>query len=170
MYYSLVTKIDRGTEGALELLRALVHRTRYINGRLPGCSRYSEVQIKQRYVWRPSLGYCVHVGGSRTHGYPLDYYGFTASSHAHGSILRLRSIPIWCYFRHKSEARCMFGLRETATEEHRLAQRARVEERVLHFCLYCEGFALRYGPPVQLHRAFLAYTGCSPLVRAYLLQ
>ena len=156
MYYSLINKIERSDEGARELLRALVHRTRYVNGRLPGCSRYSEMPIKYRYAWRARLGYCEHTQGRRAYGYPLEYYGFTASCHAHGSILRLHSIPIWCYVRHKSEARCMFSLRETATDAHRSAQQVRVEERVLYFCLYCEGFALKYGPPVQLHK------GCLP--------
>ena len=156
MYYATIVKIERGVEGALESMRALVQRTRYCNGRLPGCSRYTEAQIKSGYVWKATLGHCVHSRGLRAYGFPLDYYGFTASRHTPGSILRLHSIPLWCFFRHKAEARCMFGLRETATEAHRLAQRARIEERARHFCLYREGFALRYGPPVQLHK------GCLP--------
>ena len=156
MYYATIVKIERGVEGALESMRALVQRTRYCNGRLPGCSRYTEAQIKSRYVWKATLGHCVHSKGLRAYGFPLDYYGFTASRHTPGSILRLHSIPLWCFFRHKAEARCMFGLRETATEAHRLAQRARIEERARHFCLYRDGFALRYGPPVQLHK------GCLP--------
>ena len=54
----------------------------------------------------------------------------------------------------------MFGLRETATEEHRMAQRMRVEERARHFCLYREGHAIRYGLPVQVNKGCLpgAYT------------
>ena len=156
LYYSLVIKIEKGAPGARKLLAELVHRTRYKNGRLPGCSRYCECKIKSHYKWSARAKHCVHTRFARAYGYPLEYYGFTASTHEHGSILRLRSVPVWCYFRHKSEARCMFGLRETATQQHRIDQQARIEERALYFGLYRLGYALKYGNPVQVHK------GCLP--------
>ena len=156
-YFSLIVKIEKGLEGAAEQLASLLHRTRYVNGRLPGCSRYSELAIMTTFKWNARLAYCVSASlKSRTYGCPLDYYGFTVSQHPHGSILRLRSVPLWCYFRHKSESKCMFGLEETATQEHRSAQQKRVEERAAHFSLYVSAHTRRYGPPVQVNK------GCLP--------
>ena len=156
LYYSCITKIEKGAPDALESLRSLVQRTRYVNGRLPGCSRYTAYTVTNRYKWNGRKGHCIPMRSSQQYGYPFDRYGFTVSRHTHGSILRLGSIPMWCYFRHKSEARCLFGLRDSLTQAHRLAQQARIEERALHFCLYREGYALKYGPPVQVNK------GCLP--------
>ena len=157
LYYAIVRRMARGVVGAREELAALVERTRYAKGRLPGCSRYCEAAVLIRYRWSMEKLFSVSCSPKvKMFAYPLDSFGFTVSCHSYRSVLRLRSVPLWCYFRHKNESRCLFGLSERPTPAHYDVIHLLVERSALHFGVYTQGFTQRFGPPLQVHK------GCLP--------
>ena len=157
-YYHIVGQIDAGKAGAKDRLLKLHQATRYSQGRLPGCPRYSSMPLTWWFRWDSkaglatlgeAAGHCVAVERKprKVAPYPLESYGFKIG--AKGCILRLGKVPLWCYYRHKHEPRCLFGLAPRVQQHHNTAQHLRVELRALHWGLYVTGFVCHRGQHPQ---------------------